>query len=119
MPADLLQKSWDVFMNAPVTIISMIIIFSGFTWWFRGFLDKRLVQIAKGQHEAESKEVARLKGQIDDLQKKVAPGDPLSQITSEIVVTVTSLSTANNALSTTLGIAPGRYRVGVTERSGS
>jgi hypothetical protein len=118
------KDAWEAFMTAPLPLLVALVAVAGFIWWFRGFLIKtdvstleRQLSLAKDQHEAESKEVARLKDQVQELRKAIPPADPRNRLATDIVVTVTSLAESNNALSTTLGISSGAFRAALPPRS--
>ena len=123
------NKAWTLFMSDPVTFIlifaAVVVVAGGFAWWLRGYIGKeridalneRLTLAREGQatvtHEVETlrKKVADQHSVIARLRLPPIESKQLFASSATVADSVTALSTANNALATTLTLVPGRYQV--------
>jgi hypothetical protein len=108
------NKLWALFMSDPVDFLAFfgvaIVAVAIFAWWLRGHIGKERIaaleerlRLAGDNQQTMTREVERLQTLVPQL--------PQGTSSAMVAQSVNILSTANNALGTTLTIVGGRYRV--------
>lgn len=134
-----LNRAWALFMSAPSDFIAMFVIIAvaaaGAAWWLRHFIGKERMatlqehlRFGKEKYDTSTAEIQRLTAYAKGLENEVAileatsslPGsrrqlDAVIAASALVASSVTSVSTANNALGAALraeDLTTGRAEIG-------
>jgi hypothetical protein len=128
---DTMAQQWETFLSAPYIILPPAIILAGAAWWFRGTMFQSTIsglreqikvfgaqktifdaqlQLAADKLELERGSQVSFARQFNDFKTEVAAEAGLDALTARVAGMETSLNelvSANNAVSSAIGIAIG------------